>query len=270
MELSIESIQLIKNIIKNQKKFNYASLPNIYHFVDCYDLYDYTPLEYFCSRNNETKVLEILNTSNFLIVDFEDYHPFKDCCKYLMINACKKMIQLDIIPKYIPILEKCISYCFHSKMEEIAIFLFDKVNVQTINPIYIKKNRINPMHYAIKNDLKIIIKYLFNYYESFDMDNKKNNNTFLICCKYNNKEYIDKIIETKREFIILFLNNIKNETCLYWLLYFKNEDILLNLFNTLEQPNKKSFIYYLYKYVSYLKLNKLNKLIELIHKVNHE
>ena len=270
MELSSESIQLIKNIIKNQKKFNYASLPNISHFVECYDLYDYTPLEYFCSKNNETKVLEILNTPNFLALDFEDYHPFQDCCKYLMINACKKMIQLDIVPKSIPIIEKCISYCFHSKMEEIAVFLFDKVAVQTINPIYIKRNRINPLHYAIRNDLKIIIKYLFNYFEQFDMDNETNNNTFLICCKYSNKEYINKIIETKKEFIIPFLNNINNETCVYWLLFYKNEDFLIKLFDVLEQSNKKSLINYLKKYLSYLSQNKLNKLIELVNKVNHE
>lgn len=267
MELNIESIQIIKNIIKNQKKFNYASLPNISHFVECYDLYDYTPLEFFCSKNNETKVLEILNTSNFLLLDFEDYHPFQDCCKYLMRNACKKMIQLDIIPKYIPIIEKCISYCFHSKMEDIAIVLFDKVDVQTINPIYIKKNRINPLHYAIRNDLKIITKYLFNYFEPFDMNNETNNNMFLICCKYNNKEYINKIIESKKEYVIPFLTNVNNEHSVYWLLYYKNEDILLNLYHISNEIDKKRFIEYIKKCSSYLNNHKLNKLIEFINKI---
>jgi len=267
MELSSESIQLIKNIIKNQKKFNYDSLPNISDFVDCYDLYDYTPLEYYCSKNNETKVLEILNTPNFSILDFEDYHPFQDCCKYLMTDACKKMIELDRIPNYKPLIEKCISYCFYSKMEEIAVFLFDKVDVQTINPIYIKRNRINPLHYAIKHNLGIIINYLYNHYKLFDMDNERDNNTFFICCKYNNIEYIIKIIETKKEFIFPFMNNIYNENCIYWLLYFKNEDILLKLFEILDKPNKKLFIDYLSIYISHLNQNKLNKLIELMNKV---
>jgi hypothetical protein len=262
MELSNESIQIIKNIIKNQKKFNYDSLPNISYFVDSYDLYGYSALEYYCRKNNENKVLEILNTPNFTILEVEKFHPFLDCCKYKMINACKKMIELNIIPKYTHVLKKCISYCFCLKMEEIAILLFDKIDMQIINPIYKKKNRINPLHDAIKNDLRIITNYLFNYYEKFDIDINTNDNLFLFCCKYNKKEYIDKIMEIKKENINLFYKNYYNESPIYWLIYYKNEDILLKLYEIVNENDKKIII-------AYLRNNKLEKLVNTISNINH-
>jgi hypothetical protein len=99
------------------------------------------------------------------------------------------------------------------------------------------------------------------------MNNERQNNTFLICCKYNNKEYINKIIETKKEYVIPFLTNIYNEHSIYWLLYYKNEDILINIYQILNEIDKKRFIEYHKKCLSYLKNHELNKLIEFINKI---
>ena len=78
MELNVESIPIIKNIIKNQKKFNYDSLPNISHFVDICDLYQITPLEFYCRKKNKSKIIEILEIMRKKVYEHESLKPEKD------------------------------------------------------------------------------------------------------------------------------------------------------------------------------------------------
>jgi hypothetical protein len=91
--------EIIIKIITNQRKFNYDSLINIEDYVDCWDKTYITPLEFYCKKGNENKVLKILNQPKILIEEFSEYHPFLDCCFNLLIKASEVMIEKNYIPQ---------------------------------------------------------------------------------------------------------------------------------------------------------------------------
>ena len=266
MELNVESIPIIKNIIKNQKKFNYDSLPNISHFVDICDLYQITPLEFYCRKKNKSKIIEILDTKKFLIFEFDDYHPFLTCCEKSMFDICIKMANMNILPKLLDNVLDSLPYCLNSNMESIFVNLIENIDMHTINPIYVKQNRINPMHYAIKHNLKLIINKLFDYYDIFDYDEEINLNIFAIACINNDLKLINKIIEFKKDKINISIKNFKPILCL---LFFKNEDLIIRLYNIINDEDKKKLYKYLFENPHYLIAHKLDKLDKFVQEIKH-
>ena len=122
------------------------------------------------------------------------------------------------------------------------------------------------MHYAIKYNLKLIINKLFDYYDIFDYNEEINLNTFAIACINNDLKLINKIIEFKKDKINISIKNFKPILCL---LFFKNEDLIIQLYNIINDEDKKKLYKYLFENPHYLIAHKLEKLDKFIQEIKH-
>lgn len=182
---SPEVISILKNIIKNQKKFNYDSLPNISYYVDCIDKNNNTPLYFYCKRKDESKCLEILKYPNICI--YEKKHPLEEATYKKLKTVSLKMLELNIIPLDETTLEETFLNCLHPEMEDVGLALLHKINLSKMvknnfkssNPIYIcTKYNLNKI---IENLTKIIrIEDIYCFYNDLLKYAHKYNNTLII------------------------------------------------------------------------------------------
>lgn len=263
---------LVKNIIKNQKKFNYDSLPNITLFADCFDKKQVSPFEFYSMKGNEEKTLKLLDVSNNKFYTSNEYHPFEDCCYNFLSNTCLKMIEKELVPSNPILLINCFGYCLHSKMEKIAKFLFNKIVKQ--HPTEIKKlkivnngyNNVNPLHFSIINNLNEIKILLLDYFDIFNFDENLNIDVFLLACQLNNIELIELILNKYK--INPFLIDNTKKYGLTYLINNKNEDLIMKLLEYTSLHYKdKNFNNYLIKYKDIIVSNNLNKIKEYINKI---
>ncbi len=182
---SPEVISIVKNIIKTQKKFNYDSLPNISYYVDCIDKKNITPLHFYCKKKDEFKCLEILQYPNICI--YEKKHPLEEATYRRLKKVSLKMIELNMIPQDESILEETFLNCLNHEMEDIALALFNHMNIKEMlknglascNPIYLAtKYNLNKVMVEIIKRIKI--RDISFYYDDLFEYAKKNNNILLI------------------------------------------------------------------------------------------
>lgn len=182
---SPEVISIIKNIIKTQKKFNYDSLPNISHYVDCIDKKNITPLHFYCKKKDEFKCLEILQYPNICIN--EKKHPLEESTYRRLKKVSLKIIELNMIPKDESVLEETFLNCLNHEMEDIALLLINYINIKEMlknglascNPIYLAtKHNLNKVMAEIIKRIKI--RDISFYHDDLFEYAKKNNNILLI------------------------------------------------------------------------------------------
>jgi hypothetical protein len=257
----------IKNIIKNQKKFNYNSLPDVTLFADCLDKNNISAFEFYCKKGNEENTLKLLDVSNNKFYSSKNYHPFKDCCYNFLSATCEKMIEKNILPTNPKLLIQCFGYCLHSKMEKIAKCIFNIIikehpnEMNTLKTVHNGEMFVNPLHYSIEHNLHEIQVVLFDYYDLLNFDEFNNIDIFTIACKLNNTELINLLLHKYK--INPFMIDNNNKYGLTYLLNHKNEEIILKVLEFISLKCKdRNFNTYLTKNIEYIKSCNMNKLID--------
>lgn len=234
------SIDYIKNIIKLQNKFNYNSIAAITLFADTMDKKGITPLYFFCKERNEKKCLELLDISDCLIN--EDLHPLEEATYQRLNNISWKLIEKNLIPKNISVLEQCFYNCMNKKMEVLAINL---LNYSQKNKLIIYSNtQENPIFRCIKKDLTNLIPHLLTDYDLIDkifnnvnlLDYSTKYNNYMIF-KYlsDNNKIIHQRINNKTFYNLLLSNNDMFLSELIMHLINKNSDYSNMIFNFLDK-----------------------------------
>jgi hypothetical protein len=231
---SPEVIAYIKNIIKNQKRFNYDSLLDISNFADCIDKKGITPLFFYCSKGNDEKALQILNIHNFTTNPIKDY--FDEASYNRMPKTCLKMLEKEIEPfKF----DKSFVLCLNSKMEDVAIEMLKHFKVTDDITFYKNKKIINPIIYCIRNKLNKLLEKLLPYYSYFDNYNFTGLHIFYYACRYNNEITLKYSLENKK-----LTNEIFDEKSLSYLFTNRNDNFLSQVLSymILINPTNKYFV----------------------------
>jgi hypothetical protein len=231
---SPEVITYIKNIIKNQKRFNYDSLLDISNFADCIDKKGITPLFYYCTKGNDEKALLILNTPNFITNPVKDY--FDEAAYNRMPKTCLKMLEKDIEPFNFG---ETFVLCLNKKMEEVAIEMLSRFKITDDIPFYKNHKIINPIIYCIRNKLDKLLEKLLPHYLYFDNYNFNGVHIFFYACRYNSEITLKYVLENKK-----ISNEIFDEKSLSYLFTNRNDNFLSQILSYMIQhnPTNKYFV----------------------------
>jgi hypothetical protein len=254
---SPEVITSIKNIIKNQKRFNYDSLLDISNFTDCIDKKGITPLFFYCKKGNDEKALQILNTNNFIINRDKDY--FDEAAYNRMPKTCLKMLEKKIEPfNY----AETFTLCMSSKMEDVAIEMLKHFKV-TDDVIFYKNDKvINPLIFCIKNKLNKLLEKLLPYYSYFNNYNFTGFHIFYYATRYNCEVTLKYALTNKK-----LSNEIFDEKSLSYLFTNRNDNFLSQVLSYMIQinPTNKYFVKdYLSKRTRDLEVLHFPKCLELL------
>ena len=260
---SPEVIACIKNIIKNQRKFNYDSIPNISNFADITDKKGISPLFYYCKKGKEDKTLELLDSPILKLSKSNDY--FDEAAYNRMSKTCLKMLEKKIFPFNFG---ETFAYCLDSKMEDVAVELlnhFDVVN----DIIIIKGNKIiNPIIYCIKNKLEKILVHLLQHYSYFDNYNFNGHHIFYYASKYNNEMTVKYAIENKK-----LGNEVYDEKSLSYLFINRNDNYLYQVLVYIINNNNNDKLFvrdFLNKKIGNGNIFNFNQCNELLNQLNKQ
>ena len=230
MTLNDYNINFIKNIIKNQRNFNYDTIPDITLFADIEDKTNISPLSYYCLKKNKDKIMTILNTPNFS-KKYKGIHPFVDICYYKLSEPAEIMLDINYLPKNDELSESfCL--CLNKKMEHIAIKLLNKINPLNIVTITDGRKYINPLSYSIKNDLENVFETLINNFKILNKPYPKGQTPFSTACKYNRTKYIKYILSL--DDVEPFSYDYYIQNSIEYLMKHKNEECIIEIINHLK------------------------------------